>query len=120
MTSVAVQLDGEEHDRRIVAAMVAGSTNAMLLLYDRHGAHVYGLALCMMRDATSAEDVVMDAFSHAWSSARNYVRDDKTVRSWLTSLAHSHAIHAIRDRATLSTAASVGSRKYVQNARTRT
>ncbi len=87
-----------DDDAALVAAMAGGRLEALGELYDRYRAVAYGLAVRITGDATSAEDVVHDAFLGAWRSAERYAPDRSSVRTWLLSIVHHRAIDAVRRR----------------------
>ncbi len=86
--------DGELIDR-----ITEGDTGAFELLYDRHRAAAYGLALRMLADQPAAEDVVQEAFLMVWRQSASYGASRGTVRAWLLSIVHHRAIDHLRRRA---------------------
>ncbi|HVD04353.1 MAG TPA: sigma factor [Candidatus Dormibacteraeota bacterium] len=55
-------------------------------LYDRHAAVEFGLALRMLRDPASAEEVGQDAFVSLRRRASAHAPDRTGVRTWLLTL----------------------------------
>ena len=53
-------------DIAVVQAMARAEESAATMLYDRHAAAMYGLALRMVGEPADAEEVVLDAFAQAW------------------------------------------------------
>lgn len=86
-------------DGDLVTRIVSGDSAAFELLYDRHHAAAYGLAMRMLADASSAEDVVQDAFLTVWRQAETYGSARGTVRAWLLAIVHHRAIDYLRRRA---------------------
>ncbi|MGH7609100.1 MAG: sigma-70 family RNA polymerase sigma factor [Candidatus Dormibacteria bacterium] len=69
---------------------------ALAHLYDRHAGVAYGLAVRMLNDRASAEEVVQDAFLSLWRLAGSYSPDRASVRSWLMVMVRSRAIDRLR------------------------
>lgn len=87
-----------DDDLSLVAAMARGEERAASVLYDRHGAVMYGLALRMVTESADAEDVVLDAFAQAWRDASRYDTSRGSVLGWLTTIVRTRALDAIRAR----------------------
>lgn len=85
-------------DLSLVVAMAGGEERAAALLYDRHGAVMYGLAIRMMGEAADAEEVVLDAFAQAWREAVRYDTTRGSVLGWLTTIVRTRALDTIRAR----------------------
>ena len=85
-------------DAQLVADMAQSIERAASLLYDKHSAVMYGLALRMVGEAADAEEVVLDAFAQAWRNAARYDRSRATVVGWLTTIVRTRALDLIRAR----------------------
>ena len=59
----------DDADQLILGRVAAGELNALEELYDRYRTMAYSIALRITADATTAEDVVQDAFLGAWRNA---------------------------------------------------
>src|SRR4051794_943752 len=68
------------------------------MLYDRYRTMAYSIALRITSDASTAEDVVQDAFLGAWRNAARYVDARGSVKTWLLSIVHHRAVDAVRRR----------------------
>jgi RNA polymerase sigma-70 factor (ECF subfamily) len=86
-------------DEQVVDRIAQGSPEGVELLYDRHGALAYGLALRILRDPVTAEDVVQEAFLSIWRGASTYRPERGSVRSWLCTVVRNRAIDRTRGRA---------------------
>jgi RNA polymerase sigma-70 factor (ECF subfamily) len=93
-----ISADPSASDLSLVGAMARGEERAAALLYDRHGAVMYGLALRMVNEAADAEEVVLDAFAQAWREANRYDTVRGSVVGWLTTIVRSRALDAARAR----------------------
>lgn len=92
MTTRLSRLDDVE-----LAGRVAGGDEAALgLLYDRHGAACYRLALRVARDATVAEEAVQDAFLGFWRTATRFDASRGSVAGFLLLLARRRAVDLVR------------------------
>lgn len=97
----------EVSDSQLVWRMRGQDEEALGLLYDRHGGIAYGLALRMLRDRASAEEVVQDAFVSIWRSAGAYAPDRASVRTWLLTIVRRRAIDRLRHVASKEQAAPI-------------
>lgn len=69
---------------------------ALLHLYDRHSSRVYSLALRMLGDSLSAEEVTQDVFVKLWSHASSYLASRGSLATWLLSITRNAAIDRLR------------------------
>ncbi len=83
-------------DAQLMWRLRAQDEAALTVLYDRHAAVAFGLALRMLRDRASAEEVVQDAFVSLWRRAAAYAPDRASVRTWLLTMVRSRAIDRLR------------------------
>ncbi len=85
-------------DIAVVQAMARGEEPAATMLYDRHAAAMYGLALRMVGEPADAEEVVLDAFAQAWREASRFDGSRGSVLGWLTTITRTRALDFIRAR----------------------
>ncbi|MBI5305535.1 MAG: sigma-70 family RNA polymerase sigma factor [Chloroflexi bacterium] len=85
-------------DEQLVDALMRGETWVMSALYDRYGRLVFSLALRILNDRTAAEETVQEVFVKVWRRARNFDASRGKFSSWLTGIAHHHAIDELRRR----------------------
>ncbi len=76
--------------------MAAGDEGALGPLYDRYGKLVYSLALHIVRDVTTAEDVTQEAFVRLWRSAASFESARGQVRAWLLRITHNLCLNELR------------------------
>jgi len=88
----------EGGDRDLLVRIAAGEPAAFEKLYEGHSAAAYGLAVRLLRDPGTAEDVVHETFLSVWRQTAVYRQDRGTVRSWLLTCVHYRAIAHIRRR----------------------
>lgn len=90
--------DNEPEWESLVARLAGGDEQALACLYDSTNRIVYGLALRILGDPSSAEDVTMEVYLQVWRTAESYDRQRGTVSSWLVTLVRSRAIDCLRSR----------------------
>lgn len=70
----------------------------MSVLYDRYARLVFSLALKILNDRVSAEEVVQEVFVKVWRRAEDYDSGRGKFSSWLSGIAHHQAIDELRRR----------------------
>jgi RNA polymerase sigma-70 factor (ECF subfamily) len=68
-------------------------------LYERYCRLVFGLALAIVGDRSTAEEITLDVFMRVWQKAASYRADHAKVSTWLTHIARHHAIDVLRRQA---------------------
>jgi RNA polymerase sigma-70 factor (ECF subfamily) len=86
-------------DTALLDEAARGDERAVGTLYDRYGRVLYAVAYRIVRNATDAEDVVLDTFGRAWSDAARFDARRGSVAAWLTVMARSRALDVVRSRA---------------------
>lgn len=71
-------------------------------LYDRTSSLVYGLALRMVREQFTAEDITQDVYMQIWRRANTFDPARGTVLSWLVTIARSRALDRLRSSRAIS------------------
>lgn len=93
---------GWAQEGRSLAALVSrvaqGDEDCLAQLYDCTNRIVYGLALRILGDPTSAEDITLEVYMQVWRTAESYDAGRGTVEAWLVTLARSRAIDWLRSR----------------------
>jgi RNA polymerase sigma-70 factor (ECF subfamily) len=92
-----VGLVGASADEALIAAIAAGDRGAMRTLYNRHRVRVFRFAIRLVDDATSAEDVVSEAFFEVWRQADRF-EGRSSVSTWIMSIARFKALSVRRRR----------------------
>jgi RNA polymerase sigma-70 factor (ECF subfamily) len=83
-------------DEALVAGLAAGDRDAALVLVRRFQARVFGLALTITRDRSTAEDAAQEAFVKAWRYAASYDPRRGPVAAWLLTIARNAALDQAR------------------------
>lgn len=98
MTDPALQINEPHSDESLVSLARDGDLEAFGLLIRRHQSFVFGVALRVVKNRTTAEDVAQDTFLRAFKSLDGF-RGDSQVRSWLYRIANNLALnHVTRNR----------------------
>ncbi|MBN8972776.1 MAG: sigma-70 family RNA polymerase sigma factor [Xanthobacteraceae bacterium] len=84
-------------DEMLIESIAEGSKPAMHILYARHRVRVYRFILRMIRDTTTAEDLVSQVFLDVWRTAGQF-EGRAQVSTWLLSIARFKALTALRQR----------------------
>lgn len=85
-------------DAVLLARMAEGDKEALAALYDRYGRSVYGLALQMVADRETAEEITQDVFTSLWRKAGGYQPERSGVRTWISRITRNRAIDELRRR----------------------
>lgn len=93
---------GEDRKREVESDLVArsrrGDTAAYTELFHIHGDMLFGLVMRLTADADLAEEVVLEAFTAAWTKLPGF-RADSRFSTWLCAIALNTARHRLRERA---------------------
>lgn len=82
----------------VLARIARQEQSALAELYDETAASVYGLALKIVRDATTAEEITAHVFAQAWSKASSFDPARGGPMAWLMSMTRNRAIDVLRMR----------------------
>jgi RNA polymerase sigma-70 factor (ECF subfamily) len=85
----------QQADAIVMAAVAAGSEDAMSEVYDRLAPGIHLLALRVV-GLTSADDVVQDTFERVWRHAARYDPRRGTLAAWAHRIAHNVAVGHLR------------------------
>jgi RNA polymerase sigma factor (sigma-70 family) len=85
-------------DESLLAAMGSGDAEAAAAFLRRFQARVFGLALTVVRDRGTAEEVAQETFVRAWQHAGAYDSRRGRVSTWLLSITRNLAVDRIRTK----------------------
>jgi len=85
-------------DATLVRLAARDHQDALGELYDRYSRLVFSLALNMVGDHATAEEVTLDVFTRVWEKADTYRPDQAKVSTWLTSITRYRSIDVLRRR----------------------
>ena len=86
-------------DESLIRMIVQAHEQALAQLYDRYHRLIFSLALAIVNDRATAEEITLDVFMRVWQKAGTYRPDQAKVSTWLTHIARHHAIDVLRRRA---------------------
>lgn len=86
-------------DEKLISLIAQLQTEALDQLYDRYNRPIFSLALMIVGDRATAEEITLDVFMRVWQKAGLYRADQARVSTWLTHIARHHAIDVLRRRA---------------------
>jgi len=84
-------------DDDLIARIAGGDRLAMQVLYARHHVRVYRFVLRLVRNETTAEDLISEVFLDVWRQAGRF-EGRSAVTTWLLSIARFKALSAMRRR----------------------
>jgi len=85
-----------QDDAALLAQMQRGDEYAMASLFDRYSKVVYSVALRVLRDPASAEDVLQEVFMQIWRNPNGFVATRGSLGGWLAVVARNRSIDALR------------------------
>src|SRR5919109_3512804 len=86
-------------DETLIRLITQSQEQALVQLYDRYHQLIFSLALAIVNDRGTAEEITLDVFMRVWQKAATYRSDQAKVSTWLTHIARHHAIDVLRRRA---------------------
>src|SRR5437588_7034263 len=81
----------------LIGRMASGDRLAMQVLFARHHVRVYRFVLRVVRDQTTAEDLISEVFLDVWRQADRF-EGRSAVSTWLLAIARFKALSALRRR----------------------
>lgn len=85
-------------DESLIRLIVRTQPEALSALYDRYNRLVFSLALNVVGDRATAEEITLDVFTRIWEKAATYQSDQARVNTWLTRITRNRAIDILRRR----------------------
>jgi RNA polymerase sigma-70 factor (ECF subfamily) len=86
-------------DNELMGGIARGDETALADLYDRYSRLVMSVALGVVGDRATAEEVTFDVFMRVWQNAAGYDPALAKVPTWLSRLARNRAIDQLRREA---------------------
>jgi RNA polymerase sigma-70 factor (ECF subfamily) len=83
-------------DEELLRRIARKDTEAVRVLYQRHGRIVYGVALAVLGNTGEAEEVTQVEFLRAWEKAESYQPEKARVVTWLARIARNRSIDVLR------------------------
>jgi RNA polymerase sigma-70 factor (ECF subfamily) len=85
-------------DAALIARIRSGEQDAMAELYDRYSPLVYAVALRVLADTGTAEDVLQDVFVQLWRHPASFDARRGSLGPWLAVIARHRSIDVLRKR----------------------
>lgn len=86
----------ESTEAELLARIARGDFEAFGALYDLHAAVLFGLALRILRDHATAEEVLQDVFCQIWEKAGAYDPKLGKPLTWAVTLTRNKAVDRLR------------------------
>lgn len=83
-------------DAALIRLIAQKQPDALSELYDRYYGLVFSLALHIVREQATAEEITLDVFTKVWEKAVTYQAEQAKVSTWLTSIARYQSIDVLR------------------------
>ena len=83
-------------DAALLSMVQKGDEFAMASLFDRYSRVVYSVALRVLRDPASAEDVLQEIFMQIWRNPDSFIATRGSLGGWLAVVARNRSIDALR------------------------
>ena len=85
-----------EDDSSLLALVQSGNEHAMASLFDRYSKVVYSVALRVLRDPASAEDVLQEVFMQIWRNPDSFTAARGSLGGWLSIVSRNRSIDTLR------------------------
>src|ERR1700749_1282729 len=84
-------------DESLIGRIASGDRLAMQVLFARHHVRVYRFVLRLVRNESTAEDLISEVFLEVWRQAGKF-EGRAAVSTWMLSIARFKALSALRRR----------------------
>ena len=92
------------NDETLLLLIARAHPDALGELYSRYSRMVFGVALNLVGNRATAEEITLDVFTRVWEKAETYRADRAKVSTWLISVTRHQAIDVLRRRGSQSLA----------------
>ena len=92
------QLERNARLADLLARTALADQRAFAELYRTTSAHLYAVALRILRDTGAAEEVLQESFVNIWHHAGSYVAAKSQPLTWLTSVVRNRCLDQLRRR----------------------
>ena len=87
-----------QDDSSLLLMVQKGEEHAMASLFDRYSKVVYSVALRVLRDPASAEDVLQEVFMQIWRNPDGFIATRGSLGGWLAVVSRNRSIDVLRRR----------------------
>ena len=88
--------DHNQEDAVLLSLVRQGDESAMAAIFDRYSKVVYSVALRVLRDPASAEDVLQEIFLQIWRNPDGFIATRGTLGGWLAVVSRNRSIDTLR------------------------
>ncbi len=92
------QLERSARLMELLARTALADQGAFAELYRLTSAHLYAVALRILRESAAAEEVLQESFISIWNHAGSYVAAKSQPFTWLTSIVRNRCLDQLRRR----------------------
>ncbi len=85
-----------QDDAALLSLVQKGDEYAMASLFDRYSKVVYSVALRVLRDPSSAEDVLQEIFMQIWRNPDGFIATRGSLGGWLAVVSRNRSIDMLR------------------------
>ena len=85
-------------DAQLLALIGRGQNWALSELHGRYARLVFSIAVKILNDPASAEEIVQGVFTEVWRHARDYRAERGKFSTWVSKIAHHQCIDELRRR----------------------
>ena len=82
----------------LLAQVGMGSQKAFATFYAKTSAHLYGVALRILKDSSAAEEILQETYVSVWHHAGSYDATRSQPLTWLTSIVRNRCLDQLRRR----------------------
>ena len=82
----------------LMARVALGDQPAFAQLYQQTSAHLYGVAVRILKDGAAAEEVLQEAFVNVWHHAGSYEAAKSQPMTWLAAIVRNRCLDQLRRR----------------------
>lgn len=87
-----------DHLGKLLARTALADQDAFAELYRMTSAHLYGVALRIVRERPIAEEILQEAFVNVWNHAASYASARSQPLTWLTAVVRNRCLDQVRRR----------------------
>lgn len=89
---------GDASDHSLLELVRGRDQNAMTALFDRYGTMVYSIAMRVLKEPSSAEDVMQEVFIRVWENPKAFISGGGSLAGWLAVVTRNRAVDVLRRR----------------------
>ena len=95
---MAVSPDKSTRMAALLSRIAMGDQGAFGEFYETTSAHLYGVALRILKDPPAAEEILQEAYVNVWHHAGSYEVAKSQPMTWLTSIVRNRCLDQLRRR----------------------